>query len=375
MSKQCSSCKKILSCRQSLWRHRKNCRSPSTQRLNCDADIQASLSVSHAAGQKRSLDSPLLLDGTKSRPSKNPRIEALANEIINDGIPTTTTGRNFTEDESESVQESGRVSTLPLFPIPPVSDSDQVRENHPKKSKVATPLESRSQRSELSKNPKIQTLVNEINNDKAEVLSSTLPPKVTHDIVEAASSECEPLQEVVVSGIKTETCNDERKDADIDKRNDNKMNGEKREACKRAFKRVWKEKVKSTLKNTIDPLVVHEKEELMKLIEDFKENDSHINAILKIEKSVNEFLKWETWKLNMDELVKELESFSLPKDKIAKLKTLINNIHDKRYHFFRSFFLQEQVKILNVLNVLNAMRQNTTSQNTRDEETDGTAIA
>ena len=65
---QCSRCKKILSCRQSLWRHRKKCRSPSTQRLHCDADIQASSSSgTHAAGQKRSLDSPLLLlGGTKS---------------------------------------------------------------------------------------------------------------------------------------------------------------------------------------------------------------------------------------------------------------------------------------------------------------------
>ena len=76
----------------------------------------------------------------------------------------------------------------------------------------------------------------------------------------------------------------------------------------------------------------------------------------------------------MDELVNELESISGPKDKIAKLKTLINNIHDKRYQFFRSFFLQEQGKILNVL-FKNAMRQNTTSQNTRDEETGGTSIA
>ena len=161
--------------------------------------------------------------------SKNPKIEALANEIINDGIPTATTGRNFTEDEPESVQETGCVSTLPLFPIPPVSDSDQVRENRPKKSKLATPLESRRQRNELSKNPKIQTLVNENNDDKAESLVSTLSTEATLDAVEAAPSEFEPVQEVVFDVIKAETCNDERKDADIDKRNDNKLNSERSE--------------------------------------------------------------------------------------------------------------------------------------------------
>ena len=54
--------------------------------------------------------------------------------------------------------------------VPPVSDSDQVLENQPKKSKVATLDELRSQRSESSKNPKIQTSVNEkSNNDKAEM--------------------------------------------------------------------------------------------------------------------------------------------------------------------------------------------------------------
>ena len=62
------------------------------------------------------------------------------------------------------------------------------------------------------------------------------------------------------------------------------MNGEKSKTCKRVS---WKEKIESRMKNTIDPLVVHEKQELMKMIEDFKEKDSHINAGLKVEKLVN----------------------------------------------------------------------------------------
>ena len=215
----------------------------------------------------------------------------------------------------------------------------------------------------------IQTLTNEINNDKAEVLSSALSPEGTLDVVEAASSEFKPMQEAVFGVMKTETCNDERKDADTDKINDNKLNGEKRET----FKRAWIETVVSRMKKCIDPLLVHEKEELMKVIEDFKENDSHINAGLKAEKLVNKFLNWETGKLKMNELAKELEwdfkSSSLPRDKITKLKTLINNIHDKRYEFFRSFFLKEQGRILKVVLKKYAMRQNTTTQNTRDEDT------
>ena len=252
--------------------------------------------------------------------------------------------------------------------VPSVSDSDQVRENHPKKSKVATPNESRSQRSELPKNPKIQTSVNESNNsDKAE---TSVSPEVVLDVAEAVPSEMEPLQEVILDIHKTEACNDKIKDADIDI--DNKFNDEKLETIKRRCKG----NIERTIRNTIDPLIIHEKEELMKLIEDFKEDDGHINAVLKGEKLVNEYLKWKTEKLKMNELVQKVtEISSLPKEKIAKLKTLLNNLLDRPFHFFQTFYQQTQGNILNAsikggnMKFRNAMRQNTTNQNTRDEET------
>ena len=194
---------------------------------------------------------------------------------------------------------------------------------------------SSSQRSELPKRSKIQTLVNEINNDKAESLSSIVSPEVTLDVIEAVPSEFEPLQEVVLDINKTEACNDEITGVDINKRSDNKYNDEKIER----IKRVYKEKIESTIKHTIDSLDIHERGELKRLIEGFKENDDCIDVVLKVEKLVEEFPKGEGNKLKIDEFVKELESSSILKDKITKLKTLLNVIYNKQYRGYFTLFL------------------------------------
>ena len=59
-----------------------------TPRLHFNAEkIRAPSSVTYTAGQKRSLYPPLLLLGSlKPRPPKNPKIQALLDEIVDDGI-------------------------------------------------------------------------------------------------------------------------------------------------------------------------------------------------------------------------------------------------------------------------------------------------
>ena len=59
-----------------------------TPRLHFNAEkIRASSSVIHTAGQKSYLYPPLLLFGeAKPRPPKNPKIQALLDEIVDDGI-------------------------------------------------------------------------------------------------------------------------------------------------------------------------------------------------------------------------------------------------------------------------------------------------
>ena len=59
-----------------------------TPRLHFNAEkIRAPSSVTHTAGQKSSLYPPLLLlGGTKPRPPKNQKIQALLDEIVDDGI-------------------------------------------------------------------------------------------------------------------------------------------------------------------------------------------------------------------------------------------------------------------------------------------------
>ena len=59
-----------------------------TPRLHFNAErIRAPSGVTHTAGQKRSLHPPLLLlGGAKPRPPKNPEIQALLDEIVDDGI-------------------------------------------------------------------------------------------------------------------------------------------------------------------------------------------------------------------------------------------------------------------------------------------------
>ena len=59
-----------------------------TPRLHFNAKkTRAPSNVTHTAGQKRSLYPPLLLlGGAKPRPPKNPKIRALLDEIVDDGI-------------------------------------------------------------------------------------------------------------------------------------------------------------------------------------------------------------------------------------------------------------------------------------------------
>ena len=109
----CSKCDQIYASPQSLWNHKQRCQGNPHVGEN-----MMQVKVFQDAEQKRSTTSTF--DGY-NKPSQNPKIQALVNEIINDStstaksLPTTANGENASWKQSTTVLPPAREVVVDVF--------------------------------------------------------------------------------------------------------------------------------------------------------------------------------------------------------------------------------------------------------------------
>ena len=92
------------------------------------------------------------------------------------------------------------------------------------------------------------------------------------------------------------------------------------------------------IQSTVNYLVAHDKEELMTLLDDFKDEagEEYVGTLTKLDELVNsflvdEFLKGEPLLPMIEDLMRELESSHILRSKQHRLKMLLNDIKNNRY--------------------------------------------
>lgn len=120
----CDRCNKSLASRQSLWNHRQRCNGDVMKSSNMSDSMRTTPSnVTPAVGRKRSLDPPSL-GGEKK--IKNPKIQALLDAVIDDGITDDSTIENDPlakkMEKTPAVKEINKV--IPPLPLQ-VNDQDE----------------------------------------------------------------------------------------------------------------------------------------------------------------------------------------------------------------------------------------------------------
>ena len=92
------------------------------------------------------------------------------------------------------------------------------------------------------------------------------------------------------------------------------------------------------IQSTVNYLVAHDKEELMTLLDDFKDEagEEYVGTLTKLDELVNsflvdEFLEGEPLLPMIEDLMRELESSHILRSKQHRLKMLLNDIKNNRY--------------------------------------------